>query len=483
VANSWSAPTALVAKSLLRVMRRPHRVIESVIETVEMLDRRQLRRHVTLRLRTDAFSPKMKWTYVDVLHPSKGSLSDLHVEDSNGDATIASHIEHQSVSSLLIRRRLLSVWRSASVPAAQAAAFDAAMSRGYLALAQLPFARETDAVRAVDEHFDRQSGILRAALLPGVILSARKMRYLFELCTRLEKRYLVLIRLRLRKGRAAWVRFSHHTDVTEYDVNSRAWQRPRSAFRNLLYARPPSSIRIHVPWAKRAAHYVMQLDAPEQHFLSRQVLLLAQRRRRKRQRMNLVPPASPLRWSIHTGQGHRSRVFLGDARREKLAVFIGIQALELPGRSTWRAFTLALFTTLTLAGFTAFSQFAGGSILMQTAALVVAFLAIGAFVVTPSAGPGVLGHPMLSRFTPGALSILAVLYIFWLAAHEATLRLTAASPHEPLTMLRLLLDFGGWAIVFVAMMLTLRVGVRCFTLIRQFRRTSRETFIMSTNFS
>lgn len=483
VSKSWSRPTVEVAKALLRVMRQPHKVLDSVVERVEMLDRRQLRRHVTLRFRPDAFARGMRWAYVDVLHPSKGGLSDLQLEDSSGAASITSHVEHREVSATLIRHRLLSVLNSAHVPPAQLRTFHNQMSLAYAALARLPFQRENDAVTAVDAHFDRRSGILRAALQPGVVLSARKMRYLFELCTRLEKRYLVLIRLATAPGTAAWVRFSHHTDATELDVNSRTWQGPRSALWNRLYASPPSSIRVHVPWAKRASHYVMHLDAPEQHFLARQVLLLARRRRGRAQRMHVVPDASLMKWSIHTGQGNRARIFLSRARREPLAVFVGIQALELPGRSTWRAFLLSLFTTVTLAGFTLFWQLSDQPSVMPTAALVVAFLAVGGFAVNPTAGPGVLGHPMLSRFTPGALSLLGVLYIFWLGAHDATLRPEIMIAPEVSTLLQVSYDIGGWAIVLVAFVLTFWVGARCFALIHHYRRTSGETFRVSNNFS
>jgi hypothetical protein len=480
---TWSSPDASIAKALLRVMRRPHDVIDHVSETIEMLGRQELRRRVTLRLRPDAFGSGSRWTYVDLLQPDKGALADLQVVDSNGEATVASHAEHQNVSSMIIRRRLLSVWDSAIVPRGQAVAFDNAMSAAYGALTRLPFQGEQEAVASIDKHFHRRSGLLKAALLPGVVLSARKMNYLFQLCTRLEKRYLLLVKLRLEEGRAAWVTFTHHSDVSEYNVRSKDFQRARPSPRHLRYASPPSSIRVHVPWAKRAGHYLLKLDAPEEYFLARQVLLLARRRRGEPQQMHLVPPTSRLRWSINSSRGRRSSIFLADAQHEPLAIFAGIQALEIPGRSTSRALFLAWFTTGILLGLAAFALFATGPI-WETASLVVAFVAVGSFIVTPSAGPGVLGYPMLSRFTPPTLAFICVLFILWLATLSTapTTEARAAASTELVLAWHLLKTLGGWVLGVASGALMTRILVRRRALIRHFRRATAQTTVMSANF-
>lgn len=473
-----SAREIRVAESLLRFMRDPADLLESVSESIE-IGSRELRREVTLRLRPGSFGRKQKWAYLDVLHPRKGGAAEIRVDSPDEVARIASHSDHLAVSTIAIQVRFLSVWRSAIVPAGHQAAFRVAMLSAFRDLARLPELSESKARDLVDLHFDYPSGILRAVrAAPGTVIDATRMNGLFELCKRLQNRYLVLLKVKAASAPSSVV-FSYPNAVDEYDVRKPGTQNPRPLSRHLSHATPPGSFRLHVPWAKRTHHYELHVDAPEGYFFSRQVLLAGTAAKTK-----VIPDSSPAMWSINTGQGRHSTMFLGSASAERDSIHAGLQSLEIPGRSTSRAFMLGVFVTLVLAGFALLAWATAGPI-MPTASLVVGLLAVGALVVTPPIGPGVLGFPLLSRFTPAFLAVVSVVFIFWLASLDAVP--SFAIGHDPVgTVLRALWATwclaGGWALVAAALVATVRMGARRHALFRNFRAATVRPNPRSSNF-
>jgi len=381
---------------------------------------------------------------VDVVHPKKGSLSKLQAVSASVPYLQLSHDEHRDVSRAIIRHRAVSFLNSSNLACDDEVrqTFLIALSQVATELETLPFVDASDGRHLIKRHFDLASGVPRACLeTKGWSLEETKVVGFYNLCVELAERYLVLIELEAPRDGGSFelnyrykYRPSEDQTIAQHGTFLRVYRRLRSRFaagRHRLYGTFPNSFMIHTPWARRTNDYRLTVDAPENFFFSRAVPL-GDRPDGGRRPRELSAPAEVLKdtdegasWSISTTQGRRLDVFIGDGPREGRRLYVGLQNLELPGRSTARAANLAWLTAIALYGFLFLTIWTSTDV-ASTIAAMAGVLALGNFSFGTFLESSRVGRPLIARFVPSALSVAAGVFVVWVLSRSATLTLPGA---------------------------------------------------------
>jgi hypothetical protein len=432
----------LRAESFLHFMKEPADVIDRIDETCE-IDGLEIKRRVRLvlggKLVTAGKRRAPTTALVDIMHPRKGAMPDVSIEMDPAAGRRLSHAQHLVVTQFLIHYRFMSVWNSAIVPDGESERFDERMSAAYLDLLKLPDAAvaahprssnegrhepRSEAEQILDRHF--KSGILEALIeVPGLKVDAEKAYGLARLCEELAERYLLLVEVAVSNTLPV-VEFTYRHDATESVDLSGRWAPLRRAWR-ARYASAPPAFRVHTPWAKRTDHYTFQLEPPPSYFFGAQVILTDQpgdsnttfNTRTARRPVAASRLLKFTKWSINTGQGARSTVFLSGGPQEAGRIYLGFLNLEIPGRSITRTANMAWFVAAAVATFSLLASAFHGPIL-EAMSLIVALVSIGAFASPAPAGRGPIGTPLMSRILPVVLAFLAGWSSIWVLSRALT---------------------------------------------------------------
>lgn len=463
-------------------MRSPRDVISHVSETCVVGDE-EIERFLEVGIKPNSLARTGGAVYFDLAHIPKGALIEVNIDPSS-PAKKVNHDDHLSVSAYLIGYRFLTVWSSAVVSADDLLEFTASMDEAQAALILLPYQKTDTAILTFNQYFDSDSKALRAVLaIPGVVIDVVKMQALFSLCKRLVRRYLLLVETKVKKGEVAELRFNYIQQLTEYQIARDGKEIERPKRRHFNYASPPSSFRIHTPWAKRTDHYIFKMDPVDGYFIARQFILL----KGPRGLVRLKKSSPKVKWSINPNQGRRTHLFINGAASMREPIYIGIQNLEIPGRSTSRAFSLSWLVFLAVLSFELMALYLTGP-LGESASLILALAAIGAFASAPTAGVGVLGFPLLSRFVPRALGFALAFMILWVTSRTQTAQPVVHELFTPefMAILRVSWDswvyFGGIPVVVFTLALACRVSLRRRALIKNYARAWETAPIISKNF-
>lgn len=473
-----AVPTSSVSKNLLRLLRSPETVIEQIDEHIS-LDDSEFTRTVTLRLRSSSAGQRI---LVDLLRPAKGRL--VRLEVLTGDARRVGHAEHLAVSRQLIAKRWTSfVGRVDADRLATADRTDLAKSllEAGEDLVRLPMLSPEDAQVLMEKWWVPQDSHPSSPpiLLPlkgrDVSVDVQRMRRLYLLCTELSQRYLLLAEVSAPTGQSLDLSYRYHQRISDSPESRGVLSRVkfvRSVIRGLAGAMPPT-LRIHVPLAKRANHYALVVDAPDDYFIRRAVLsraLTPTEPRRRGQTTQRVD--SSVQWSSSLGHGRRLMMFVGEGTDFGPRAFTVADLMEMPARSTFREWTASAIQS-TVCGGLLVVGLVGGSSSSDTAALVVAIVSV-IFASTRDALPNksVLGAPVRSRIAGLASPLLAGLFAVWLVSLGVVERPLASAipewfaPHL-VWLARAWVDYGGFLVVGLMVVMTIALSVRGIETIRE----------------
>lgn len=507
------------ARRLLTLMREPSRTIKHVHETCDIAIG-EMTRNVRLTLdfgdtdvepdgqRVKKRSAKFKEVLVDVAHPRRGTVSDVAIAGNDVDARRLTHVEHLELARDLIAYRFAYLFNKTSVPQRDALAFTGAMYFVLRDLLSIPddADRGGESARQIMERvFDPETKQLRvfgefgeARFSPSIGTS------LYWLCHELSRNYLLVYRCQPpRKGRHLDITFSIRHAVRDLPPSRSASRflgsQARSAARKLFprtfdrhakTATLPVAFLIHCPWARRTKHYELTVDSPSGHFFANQVVLEDDENREPGAqgadglRVLTGAQANPVDWSIETGQGRRMHAYIGNGAEHERPIYVGILNLELPGRMTTRAFFIALLafsSYIALWGVKAIVD--NPESLATIAAIIAAMIAVGSFGFLPAPQEGVLGTPLLARFSMTATAFLATAYAVWFVSGQVVMPDDGSWRRQLLALAwNTWADFGGLAIIACAGFLLVRLTFRRHQLIHHFARASRERHAIMPRF-
>lgn len=503
------------ARRLLTLMREPARMIKQVHEACD-IGIGEMTRNVRLTLDFGAADAepdggrikkrhvKTEEILVDVAHPRRGTVSDVAVTSGGVEARRLTHHEHLELARDLITYRFSYLFNNTSIPQRDALAFSGTMYFVLRELLRIPDDSDRGGERArkiVEQLFDPKSKQLRVfgafgeAKVNPLIGSS-----LYWLCHELSTNYLLVYRCQApRNGRQLDLTFTIRHAVRDIPP-SRSASRflgsqarsvarkffPRTLDRHAKTATLPVAFLIHCPWARRTRHYELTVDSPSGHFFASQVVLEDDEDREAGAqgadglRVLTGDQQCPVDWSIATGQGRRTHAYIGNGAEHVRPIYVGVLNLELPGRMTTRAFFIALLAfSAYLALWGVKSIVADQESLATIAAIIAAMIAVGSFGFLPVPQEGVIGMPLLARFSMTTSAFLATAYAVWFVSKDV------ATPDDAGWSRQLLaaswaawVDFGGLLIIAAAGFLLVRLAFRRHQLIRHFARASRERHVV-----
>ena len=436
--------TSPAVVALLEVMRSPEHLIHSIHETCDFLGGAVIAK-TTLRISAPEYAVEPGFIYIDIQHPRKGFMATIsHVGDQ--DFSTLTHQQHISVSKELIIWQLSKLGGSIKMSpvgsSKHAGDICEELYRAQSSLLAIPDASESRAKNLLADVFDDSGRLKIFDKYDGVNFNSTIAQGIYELCARLTERYLYLVQVPLSSSGEATLSFTAVRHLTAGKLEYLSGQ----SFKGTLPARyyalggRPTSLRMHLPWAKRTKNYTVSADSPCGQFFKRVSVVKRKRRREhpdgaydgrrgSRSALAEIRKKTPdaFSWAVNYRGGMSFRVFIGDARKEAYPIYLGIHHHELPGRSTLRmAFLATVATLMTICG-----------ILVQSSdlsSILLALVAVGA-IANPSPS-GKSGHqlPILSRGMPGFIGITTGILLVWLHTKQSSIFLWSY--------------LGGW-IIFV----------------------------------
>lgn len=435
--------TSPAVVALLEVMRSPEHLIHSIHETCDFLGDAVIAK-TTLRISAPEYAVDPGFIYIDIQHPRKGFMATISYIDDQNISTLT-HQQHISVSKELIIWQFSKLGGSIKMsPAARtkyAGDIYEELYKAQSSLLAIPDVSESKANNLLADVFDDSGRLKIFDKYDGVDFSSTIAQGIHELCARLTERYLYLVRVPLSSSGEATLSFTAVRHLTAGKLEYLSGQSSKGTLPVRYYALGgrPTSLRMHLPWAKRTKNYTVSADSPCGQFFKRVSVIKRKRRRehpdrvygrRKGSRSALAEirkkTSDAFSWAVNYRGGMSFRVFIGDARKEAYPIYLGIHHRELPGQSTLRmAFLATVATLMTICG-----------ILIQPpndlSSVLLALVAVGA-IANPSPS-GKSGHqlPILSRGMPGFIGVTTGILLVWLHTKQSSIFLWS--------------DLGGWVI-------------------------------------
>lgn len=485
------------AKALLRQMREPETTFSRVTESC-LIGEGELVRRIEVEISKSGLSGESLFV-TDLVHPEKGAHVDVRLRDATNIRRLQ-HAEHIRVSQNAILFRMESVRRSIKLPARHAKQFSQKWAEFVREIQVLPRLSPRQAQVCYDAQFDPNVRMPRIfGEFSGLRVAVDKVQRLHDLCKRLVDRYLLLVEFKpaeLTDGKLVFEYrheineqefrhgipvFGKRSRVREFQYADQERSHPR---RRIHYGSVPVSFRIHLPWVKRCHHYSFHLDAGPGYYIAFQHVLEKPPFDVPRN-LDATGLGQP-KYSLDSQQGRRSHLFMTKGRGTRYPAFLALRHEEIPGRTTARAFRLSWFVFLVLGAFGVQSHFVAGQQLAVTASLFVALMAIGAFVSAPHPGPGVMGYPLLSRFTPVALGFISAIFALWLGARSQTWQFAGVFSQEWIDLASptmAIVSTWGWSpLTLAALTLAVTLSVRRHKIAVRYLAAQKAEAITSPNF-
>lgn len=416
-----------VTEQLLAFLRDPPRILNKVHEQMG-LDANELTRTVTCTF-DDVAGPTL---VVDLLRPRKGDIPRLEVLESTAKARRLTHEEHGRLAKELLALRfskLLDSIRLDSDDAEDAARLSEEMIAALHQLTALP---------DLDEH--RANAVLAKLWVPAnlgsdalmvlapmasrnVICDVQCLSLLRQLCQMLATRYLALVELSGIDGRQVELKYCYHHAVSQSPDRPRAVPiRPLSkemwrTVANRYLRRYPTSVRIHIPLAKKAVHYSAEVTAAPSFFFWR-AGALADPSPDSNSAMLQAPESA--RWSSTLHNGRCAALFLQKGSEEAQRLYLATQLAEDSNLSAAHNAVITSFITMV------FFMFAGFAAITDRynaawGALIVAVLGLAIGLVRDHfENPGILRTPLQSIAIRIFIAYSIAIYAGWLVSLGST---------------------------------------------------------------
>lgn len=330
----------------LAFLRDPPRFVESAHEHFEIRER-EITCRTSLRLQIPDEHAGLDHVYLDVLHPDKGAVSTITVLTPG--VSIAPHDEHIKIAERAIAHRFSSILHSAQFPANASveriaetyAKFFEALQKALLIPAQ-----PTQQAVATRKQIFSKSGVLEAfAHFQGMSYDNVGMAGLFRLCKTLSRKYYVILRIPVGKEAPRLVEFEASRQYTNNFVGPKGESKKWLPWRFYAYGALPNALRLHLPWAKRTAHYSCTSIAPDGQFYDHVAIVQRHVTQPALIEVSEIADVDGVSWSHDFLGGARLAAFIGSGRNAEQPFYLGIRHRELPGRSTLR---VALISTMAI---------------------------------------------------------------------------------------------------------------------------------------
>lgn len=420
--------TAELSEAMLRFMRSPDELIESVKESVRLRDRAILAT-TEIQFSQSLSASQLEYRYVDILHLDKGLATHVSVETTG--AELASHAEHVAVARDAIGYRFAHIVDNLILITSSTPdilkKIEHEMARVRADLESIPGLSRPKALTKFKEHFTwdgSQKWLSRIRKMEGVdhvyYRDDGTMQALHRLCKRLVHKYLLLVRVPLHGRKLKSLRFSVERP---YSTMSTEEGKPAMLKRHVFFGSTPSTFRYHTPWAKRTAHYSFTSLAPYGQFFSNVDVLshtpeTLSSAGSAAKNMVITPSATvPFSWAVSLDQGDRVNFFVGQGRSWMQPLYLSLTHRELPGRSLLRAITLAGTALVLMATFFVLRVILDTPLSDATIA-VLTLLTLGGLASPWPRDPGPLGIPILSRITPVMVAALSTGFLVWLLKYD-----------------------------------------------------------------
>lgn len=419
------AMAAKLSEELLKYMRSPQELIDSVKETIA-LEARAVISTIEIQFSAQRRS-QYRYRYIDVLHPDKGVPVDISL--NSDDIQIASHEEHIRVARDAISYRYTSITKGVLITANSSVnlkAVHSTLGKIKQNLEKIPSLPPVKALEIFHKYFTDAGEakwiqkILKVKGVESVKWTDKEaMRSLFRLCKRLSRKYLLL--LKIPTSRPSVSQNIKLTVERPYDSQTSSGNSPTIRHRYALFGSIPTAFRYHTPWAKKTNHYLFTVRAPKGQFFSRADVVTRKQSANDSQSKEYIvlQPQTPVKfsWATSLNQGNKVNFFVGHGRKWPEPIYISLTHRELPGRSLLRSLSLTITALLLMIAFFMAMVILGMS-LGQTAPLILALLALGGIASPWPKAAGPLGIPLLSRVTPGFVAANAVGYALWIVYYE-----------------------------------------------------------------
>ena len=420
-----SAPvTAELSEGMLKFMRSPDKLIESVHESVT-LNNRAIIATTEIQFVADAMNGHLDYRYVDLLHPDKGLA--VHVNIETEGVELASHREHLIVAQDAIAYRFSSIVETLTLvttggPGLLTGA-ECLIAEVRADLEAIPSLSSHQALEKLRTHFHKdgsQKWVSAIRSLKGIDEVFHpdngSMQALYRLCNRLVYKYLLLVRTPTSGSQTRQLKFSVERPYSSMSTKD---NKPAMLKRHVFFGSTPAAFRYHTPWAKRTAHYSFTAKAPHGQFFS-DVDVISHAGEDARDDVKVVlksDVALPFSWAASLDQGDRVNFFVGKARSWTQPLYVSLTHRELPGRSLLRVATLALTAFLLMGSLFALTVFFDTPIGDATAAILM-LLALGGIASPWPRDSGPMSIPILSRVSPLVIAAITACYLVWLLTYD-----------------------------------------------------------------
>lgn len=457
----------------LQLMREPGKYFDTGNRKMPRLPR-VVTRTVYLKVHLPKWARKADELYIDVLHPKKREIEEIDLIEGEGLAFI-SHEDHRQFAAKLIFKRLFDWLETTQITSQSTEEVDLKLADLIGDLMSIPLKDSQDAREIFNKHFTPE-GELKGFKSSNASQPASLIRYDTErlkalrlLCKRFIDRYLLLVRFTARGKQEIGIVFRYSQKISG-NLMPETHLIPKLTKKLFWYMRPPTTFRLHCPWAKRSGHYRFYMDIPEGHFSPWSKII-------RENDWTLLRPQDGLLVATNMHGGRGISYFLGNARSSvKERLHIGIKIRELPGGSTARMTRLFLITLVIMASFLFLSMFTTTNI-GSTGSIILSLLAITNALSGSQNESKIWPAPLLSRITPPTVALSSAFFATWLLSYKCKLT-NHAETIFPLLPLETLWNLWTWlgapVPLLIVFMLFCSLESRRRKIIKQFSDTRDE---------
>lgn len=431
--------TAIALRFALQLMREPESILTQVTERCHVSPG-VATRTVRLKLHLPEWAREANELFIDVLHPKKNEIEEIDLLEGEGVGFV-SHEDHRNFAMKLIFKRLFCWLETTQITSQSAEEVHLKLADLIGDLLSIPLKDSQDAREIFNKHFTPEGelkGFKSNASQPASLIKydTEQLKALRLLCERFIERYLLLVRFTARGKQEVDIVFRYSQKISG-NLMPEARLIPKFTKKLFWYMRPPTTFRLHCPWAKRSGHYRFYMDIPKGHFTPWSKMI-------KEDDWTLLYPQNGLLVATNLHGGRGVSYFLGNARSSiKERLHIGIKIRELPGGSTAKMSRLSLIALVMMVSFLFLSMFTTTDI-NSTGGIILSLLAITNVLSGNQNGSKIWPAPLLSRITPPTVALSSVFFATWLLSYKCKLA-NHAETIFPLLPLETLWNLWTWA--------------------------------------
>lgn len=420
---------------LLAALRDPS--VHSVEESVN-LDEVEISRTIKMTLAIPANQDRI---VVDILRPKKGFLPRLRITGSSAnDWRRLAQSEQEAISVGLIHLRFGLLCETLSFADGRKAgdnrAFAKDMTKCLAQLQRIPAVSPSEAAAIMAKQWttiwvgDASLRILTPMKRHGPVhADALSLQYLDALCQMLAKSYLALVEFATGSAEKLEVEYNHTAPVDDatkkVDSQPGIWRTLSGPYRAILF---------HIPLAKKTDHYSVEIESPDDYFISSVALSIEQRNKdaegnlKRRiqlsngRRVRELAAAEDVEWACTVSVGRQAILFVRNGKSTPDQLWVKTSLSELPAGPSLRTLAICGLTTVHFLLFTAIATVAHPYPKAAAALTVSVLVLVSAVVRDETPQRGAFNAPLTARVLRLSAALLTAAFAAWLISHDTVSR-------------------------------------------------------------